>query len=59
MYFAILNLPNGKVTAMVNNDDELALYDEKKDAVHDAQNTSLGKFYGYEIFEVGNGEYRG
>lgn len=57
-FFAMLNTTNAGITPMVADEDELAVFSTEKDAKKAAQNTVLGKMFGYEVFERGTGSSR-
>jgi hypothetical protein len=54
-YFVILNHPNGSVMPMVDDNDDLAMYESEVDARVAASGSMLGSEFGYEIFELGGG----
>ena len=56
LFFVILYLPNGRYTYLVNEYDDLAIYETRNDARIAANSTILGSELGYEIFEIGTGD---
>lgn len=57
-YFVMLELPNGVITAMVDEDETVMLFDNITDAYNIAEDNPLGRCYGYEVFGIGNGTSR-
>ena len=53
--FVVLNHPNGSVMPMVDDDDNLAMYDSEISAQVAASGNMLGSTFGYEVFELGGG----
>lgn len=59
MFFVMLSHPNPNVHALAlsENDGDIAFFETKDLAREAAENNSLGEHFGYEIFELGMGEY--
>lgn len=55
-YFVMLLLPNGNSVPLMNNED-MAFFESKEDAVEAARRNPLGRELGFEIFELGDGVY--
>lgn len=55
-YFVILHCQRGAVAPMVDENDELAMYESTEAACVAARNNPLGAHYGFEVHEVGAGE---
>lgn len=51
-FFVILNVQDKALSPMVDDHNELALFDSHDDANHAADNNLLGGQFGYEIFET-------
>ena len=57
-FFVMLNLQNGGITPMVEDDDSnLATYETYEEAVQVASRNILGNTFGFEVFERGRGEF--
>ena len=54
-FFVILHHPSGGILPMIDEYDELALYETFDEAADAAENNILGQNIGYEIFEAGWG----
>lgn len=56
-FFVMLFMGEGRYTPMTTGDDgDLAKYATWEEARTAAANTSLGEHFGYEIFEIGDGQ---
>lgn len=55
-YFVILNCQNGSVAPMVDDNGDLAMFENKSGAFQSAESNVLGAHFGFEIFELGGGE---
>lgn len=56
-YFVMLRRPrNAGFTPLFDEDDEVAMFEDERDAVEAAKLTEFGRLYGYEIFCEGCGE---
>lgn len=53
-YFVMLNLPYEGITPIVNDDEEVALFETEKEAIDIADKNIMGAAYGYEIYENTN-----
>ena len=53
-FFVMLNTQRGGYTPLMN-DDEIATFDSVDAAVSCAQQNPLGAYFGFEVFERGDG----
>ena len=56
-YFVMLDLPNGDITPLTDEDGVIAMFEFQLDAMKAGFNNRLGEELGFEIFESGNGLY--
>lgn len=54
-YFVMLNCQKGGVAPLVNDDEELCMFECVDEALSAGKNNILGECYGFEVFEVGLG----
>jgi hypothetical protein len=56
-FFVMLSTQDGGYTPMDcgENDFELAKFSTKEEAEKAAKNSTLGDWFGYEVFEIGSG----
>ena len=54
-FFVMLTTQGGGYTPLMTEDDELAKFKTKSDAVDSARENILGHNFGYEIFMIGDG----
>ena len=55
-YFVIIHHPNGRVYPLIEDDDNMAMFKTASDANVAGYENDLAATYGFEIFELGNGE---
>ncbi len=55
LYFIILNHSNGKAYPLMDNNKELAMFENETEAILAASNNDLAINFGYEVFELGGG----
>jgi hypothetical protein len=56
MFFVLLNVPNHKPMALLDDDtEELLYFDTELKARQAATSTWVGERFGYEVFELGCG----
>ena len=56
-YFVILNHPNGHYMPMVDDDENLAMFDSEISAIVAGNDHMLGSSFGFEVFELGGGVF--
>lgn len=58
MFFVMLYHPNKEIPAlpMLNAADEICFFDYVDEAKAAAKNNELGEHFGFDVFQLGNGE---
>lgn len=56
-FFVILNTQNGSYTPLIGNDDDIAKFYTVEGARAAGKNSVLGECFGFEVFQIGCGEY--
>lgn len=58
-YFVMLNTQSGGCAPMLDETEELAMFDSVMVACDSAQNNVLGRHFGFEVFAIGEGVHQG
>lgn len=58
MFFVMLNHPSQDIPAipMVNENDDISFFEDVESAKAAAKDNDLGENFGFDIFQLGNGE---
>lgn len=54
-FFVMLFTQKGGITPLMENDDDIAVFETEEEAREAANRNSLGVWFGFEIFERGTG----